>query len=40
LPVYDHLVGAVLTWHIQSLFVAEGRIAGPSEIEYRIYRVM
>jgi Protein of unknown function (DUF3237) len=26
-------------WLTQHLFVAEGRIAGPSEIEYRIYRV-
>lgn len=26
-------------WLTQSLFVAEGRIAGVSEIEYRIYRV-
>jgi hypothetical protein len=27
------------TWLNQSLFVAEGRIAGPREIEYRIYRL-
>jgi hypothetical protein len=27
-------------WLTQSLFVAEGRIAGPSEIEYKIYRVV
>jgi hypothetical protein len=26
-------------WLTQSLFVAEGRIAGSAEIEYRIYRV-
>ena len=26
-------------WLNQSLFVAEGRLAGPKEVEYRIYRV-
>ena len=26
-------------WLTRHLFIAEGRIAGPSEIEYRIYRV-
>lgn len=26
-------------WLTQHLFVAEGRIAGPSQIEYRIYRL-
>jgi hypothetical protein len=27
-------------WLTQHLFIAEGRLAGPSEIEYRIYRVL
>lgn len=27
-------------WLNESLFVAEGRLAGPSEIEYRIYRLL
>ena len=27
-------------WLNQSLFIAEGRLAGPKEIEYRIYRVL
>jgi hypothetical protein len=27
------------TWLNQSLFVAEGRLSGPKEVEYRIYRV-
>jgi Protein of unknown function (DUF3237) len=27
-------------WLNESLFVAEGRLAGPKEIEYRIYRVL
>jgi hypothetical protein len=27
-------------WLNESLFVAEGRFAGPNEIEYRIYRVL
>jgi hypothetical protein len=26
-------------WLNQSLFIAEGRLAGPAEIEYAIYRV-
>lgn len=26
-------------WLNQSLFVAEGRLSGPKEVEYRIYRV-
>ena len=27
-------------WLNESLFIAEGRLAGPQEIEYRIYRVL
>jgi hypothetical protein len=27
-------------WLNESLFIAEGRLAGPKEIEYRIYRVL
>ena len=27
-------------WLNESLFVAEGRLAGPAEIEYRVYRVV
>ena len=27
-------------WLGESLFIAEGRLAGPKEIEYRIYRVL
>ena len=27
-------------WLNESLFLAEGRLAGPKEIEYRIYRVL
>lgn len=27
-------------WLNESLFIAEGRLAGPNKIEYRIYRVL
>ena len=27
-------------WLNESLFLAEGRLAGPNQIEYRIYRVL
>ena len=38
IPVFE--VGAEqYAWLNQNLFIAEGRLAGPKEIEYAIYRV-